>query len=112
MVDVVSKNNLVLIYAVFPKSFKIKRLSHELIEKKLIVCANVINKVQSIYQWQGKIETAIEQIVIFKTHKKFKAKTMKLILQGHPYKVPVVLEIKVGDLNTSYNDFLIKELTT
>jgi periplasmic divalent cation tolerance protein len=112
MGDVKSKNQLVLIYAVFPKKFKIKKLAQDLIEKKLVVCANVIDKVQSIYQWQGKIESAEEQIVIFKTHKKLKTQAMKFILQKHPYDVPVVLEIKVDDLNTSYNDFLIKELTT
>ena len=112
MGDVTSKSNLVLVYAVFPKKFKIKKLAQELIENKLIVCANVINKVQSIYQWQGKIESAEEQIVIFKTHKKLKSKAMRFILQKHPYDVPVVLEIKVGDLNTSYSDFLTKELTT
>lgn len=112
MGDVTSNNNLVLIYSVFPKKFKVAKLAQELIENKLIVCANVMSQVQSVYQWQGKIESAEEQIVIFKTHKKIKTKAMKFILQKHPYEVPVVLEIKVGALNTSYNDFLRKELTT
>lgn len=112
MGHVVQKNSLVLLYSVFPKNFKVRQMAEELIKNKLIVCVNIFPKVESIYQWKGKVESSAEVPVIFKTTKKLKTQVMKQILSKHPYDVPVLVEIKTGALNLSYERFLVKELST
>jgi len=68
--------------------------------------ANLIRKVESHYWWQGKIESAAEVLVIFKTTKgKLKA-LEKLIVAKHPYDTPEFLVVPIIAGNKRYLDWL------
>ena len=42
-------------------------LAELLVSKQLAACVNIINGIQSVYAWQGKLETSDEALLLIKT---------------------------------------------
>jgi len=67
------------------------------VEERLVACGNVVPGVESIYRWEGKVETAAEVLVIFKTtigrYPEMEARVKAL----HPYEVPEIVSLRVAD---------------
>ena len=70
--------------------------------EKLIACANLLPGVESIYRWQGKIETSAEVLVIFKTTIARYQMLETRIRELHGYEVPEILSVRVTDGLPSY----------
>ena len=96
-----------LIITTLPKN-KCKLFIGELLNQRLIACANLIDNVQSMYWWKNKITTDSETMVMMKTTKK-KIKAIKnFFLVNHPYETPelIVLDIQAEQ---KYLEWLKKE---
>ena len=66
-----------------------------LVEERLAACGNIVPGVESVYRWEGKVETGAEVLVVFKTvigsYQMFETRLRAL----HPYQVPEVLALRV-----------------
>lgn len=49
-----------VILATFPDAETARRVVTKLVEERLAACGNLVPGVESIYRWQGAIETASE----------------------------------------------------
>lgn len=85
-------------------------LAHACVESQLAACVNIIPAIQSVYQWQGKIEHDTESLLVIKTTQQKLAALEELILAQHPYDVPefVVLNIEHGA--SDYLSWIIQSL--
>ena len=97
-----AKEKMILVYSVFPKNKKLNTCIRTPIAKSLAVCANVFPQIKSHYIWNGKIETATEVAVIFKTKRGLKKQLMKEIKSTHTYEVPFIGVLSVEDVNEEY----------
>lgn len=86
--------NVLQLYVTFPDPKIAKKISHTLLKEKLIACANIFPAVTSIYEWQNKIETSREVVVIFKTTKKKSKLAMERLQVLHPYECPCIVELR------------------
>jgi periplasmic divalent cation tolerance protein len=75
-----------------------RRLAKQALGARLIACANVIPALESLYRWEGKIESARETLLVIKTRRSNLVKLEKLILAEHPYDTPefLVLPLRAG----------------
>jgi periplasmic divalent cation tolerance protein len=75
-----------------------RRLARAALQARLVACANLVPRLESHYWWQGKMESAAEVLLVFKTNKACLAKLEKLILANHPYDTPefLVLPLRAG----------------
>lgn len=73
-----------------------KALAQRLVEQRLVACVNMVPAVQSIYQWQGKIEQASETLLIMKTTRSSYAALEASIRQQHSYELPEILAVPVA----------------
>ena len=86
---------ILLAISSFPDVEIANRVAHTLVAEKLAACANIIPAVHSIYRWKGKVETAGEVIVFFKTTQD-RQKTLQDKLRSlHPYEVPEIVYLKI-----------------
>ncbi|PYJ53624.1 MAG: divalent-cation tolerance protein CutA [Verrucomicrobia bacterium] len=86
---------ILLAISSFPDVEIANRVAHTLVAEKLAACANIIPAVHSIYCWKGKVETAGEVIVFFKTTQD-RQKTLQDKLRSlHPYEVPEIVYFKI-----------------
>ena len=79
-----------------------RALAKMALHAKLIACANLVPQVESLYWWQGKIESGAEVLLILKTKKNHLAALEKLILAQHPYDTPEFLVLPVSAGSTKY----------
>src|SRR2546430_12627049 len=71
------------------------RFAHTLVAEKLAACVNIIRAVHSIYCWKGKVETAGEVIVFFKTRQDRQKALQDKLRSLHPYEVPEIVYLKI-----------------
>ena len=75
-----------------------RRIGRSAVEKKLAACANILQGVDSIYCWKGKVERAREVLVIMKTTATRLRELEREVKRMHSYDVPefVVLPLVAG----------------
>jgi periplasmic divalent cation tolerance protein len=44
-----------------------RTIAHALVEGHLAACVNIVPQIESVYRWQGEIETATEWLLVIKT---------------------------------------------
>ena len=98
-----------IIYSTHPDEETAQKISNQLLEEKLIACANIF-PIKSAYYWKGNSENDNEFVSIVKTRNKLATKVEKRILALHPYEVPAVLRWKVK-ANKSYEKWIKAETT-
>ncbi len=77
------------------------RLASLLVEQRLAACVNILPGVQSIYRWQGAIETAAELLLLIKTSADLVPQVQAALAAHHSYEVPefLVLPVQAGAEN-------------
>ena len=63
-------------------------LCNQLVEERLIVCAQVSQPILSIYQWNGEVKTEKEIKITLKFSGEKVEGVTKAIVDLHPYKLP------------------------
>jgi len=83
-----------------------KKIGKKLVELKLAACVNVIDGMESIYWWEGKIEEASEAILIAKTRESLADALTSEVKKLHSYSCPCVLILPVSGGNEQYLSWL------
>jgi periplasmic divalent cation tolerance protein len=73
-----------------------RRISRKLVDERLAACVNILRTpVESIYRWQGNIESAREILLIIKTSRgRFKA-LGSAVKRLHSYEVPEIIALPI-----------------
>jgi periplasmic divalent cation tolerance protein len=86
------------------------RLARALVEERLAVCASMIPGVQSIYRWQGAVESATETLLLIKTGPDQLAALESRLHELHSYQTPEFLVLGVEAASHPYLDWLQSNL--
>lgn len=84
------------------------RLGRTLVEERLAACVTLVAAVQSIYQWEGQIESANEYLLLLKTTQDKLAPLEARLHELHSYKTPEFLVLPVEAGSHAYLDWLQK----
>lgn len=97
-----------LIYITTKDRDEAASIGGELVKQKLAACANIIDGMESIYWWQGKIEFDKECILIAKTTQENVQQITDLVKELHSYDVPCVISINLeeNEGNPEYLEWL------
>jgi periplasmic divalent cation tolerance protein len=82
------------------------RLGRALVEERLAACATLIPAVQSIYRWQGEVESATETLLLLKTGPEQLAALEARLHEQHSYQTPEFLVLGVEAASLPYLDWL------
>ena len=83
-----------------------QKLASCLLQEKLAACVNVIDGVNSLFRWQGKIDKAKEALLIIKTRKTLFNKLLKKVKSLHSYEVPEIVALPIIAGNKKYLDWI------
>ncbi|MBR9983150.1 MAG: divalent-cation tolerance protein CutA [Wolbachia endosymbiont of Homalodisca vitripennis] len=99
-------SNLVLVYITFSNLKEAKTISEELLNEKLIVCVNIFPEVNSLYLWEGKINSNCEIVAIMKSRNDQADKIVEKIESMHSYDQSAVVIIPIGKANKSFTNWV------
>ena len=83
-----------------------RRLARTLVEEHLAACVTLIPAVESIYRWQGKIESSTETLLILKTASDHLAALESRLHALHTYEVPEFLVLDIESASHPYLEWL------
>jgi periplasmic divalent cation tolerance protein len=82
-------------------------LARALVDERLAACATLIPAVQSIYRWQGEVESSTETLLLIKTAVDKLPALEARLHDLHAYKVPEFLVLDVESGSHAYLDWLL-----
>lgn len=78
------------------------RMGRTLVEERLAACATIISGAQSIYRWQGQIDSSAETILLLKTESDRLAALDSRLHELHSYQTPELLVLTVDSGSHDY----------
>lgn len=83
-----------------------RKMAHHLVENRLAACVNIVPQVESIYRWQGEVESSREWLLVIKsTAEKFPA-VRDAIRELHSYDLPECIAISIEEGSPQYLQWL------
>jgi periplasmic divalent cation tolerance protein len=83
-----------------------RSIARALVERQLAACVNIVFQVESVYRWQGEVETATEFILIIKTAAGAFDRVREALVELHSYELPECIEIGIEDGSAAYLEWI------
>jgi periplasmic divalent cation tolerance protein len=87
-----------------------RKIAHYLVEHRLAACVNIISRVESIYRWQGKVESSHEWLLLIKTTAQEFPAVRDAIEELHSYDVPECIAVKIEEGSAAYPKWLAEQV--
>ncbi|HZE80505.1 MAG TPA: divalent-cation tolerance protein CutA [Candidatus Polarisedimenticolia bacterium] len=85
-----------------------RKIAHALVERRLAACVNIVPQVESIYRWQGKVETTEESLLLIKTQTELFDRVSNAVKELHSYDLPECVMLEVAAGSPEYLDWIAK----
>ena len=92
-VRVKTSTSFATVWVTVPNRALGRSLGHQAVEAGLAACAQVSGPLESIYRWQGAVESAREWLLVLKTRTRCLKALEALVLAHHPYDTPQVIAL-------------------
>ncbi|MBS7645967.1 MAG: divalent-cation tolerance protein CutA [Candidatus Bathyarchaeia archaeon] len=99
----------VLVLVSCPDEGEAARIGRIAVENRLAACATVVPRTRSIYRWKGRIEEADEALLMVKTREELFRRLEKLVVENHPYSIPEIISLRIGEGHTPYLEWIREE---
>jgi len=90
-----NKMEAIVIFCTVPNKDDAKKISKALIEENLAACVSTVDKVRSLFSWNGEMCFENELLLIIKTKRELFEKIEAVIKALHSYNVPEIIGLPV-----------------
>ena len=81
-------------------------IAKTLLEKKKVACVNIVRGIDSYFRWEGKPDSARENLLIAKTRSALLPEIIALVSKLHSYDVPEVIALPIIGSNQDYLNWI------
>ena len=86
-----------------------QRLANGFVESELAVCVQIDSGVESVYRWEGKVQSEREWRLMVKFAAVRSAELLKYIEANHPYDVPEWVVVRAEQVGVEYLKWALGE---
>lgn len=105
-------NSFIVIFVTTAGEAEAQKIANALVKQKKVACVNIIPKVNSLFWWQGKIESANESLLVIKSKMELLDEIIKLVKKLHSYEVPEIVALPIVGGNEDYLNWIEESLTS
>jgi len=87
-----------------------QRISGILLEQRKVACVNIIPKVDSLFWWEDKLDSAQENLLVAKTKASLLPEIINLVKKVHSYEVPEIIALPIVGGNKDYLEWIEKSV--
>ena len=97
------------IYVTVPTLDDARRLGRTVVEERLAACVNILGAIESIYWWEGALESADEVALVAKTAGDRVDALIGRLVELHAYDCPCVVAVPVEQGHPAFLDWVRAE---
>ncbi|KAG2327858.1 hypothetical protein Bca52824_010586 [Brassica carinata] len=96
----------IVVYVTVPNREAGKKLANSIVQEKLAACVNIVPGVESVYEWEGKVQSDSEELLIIKTRQSLLESLTEHVKANHEYDVPEVIAFPITGGSDKYLEWL------
>ena len=100
-----------MVYVTCPDQATARTIAQALVAHREAACVNIVPGLESVYRWQGAVETDPEVLLLIKTRAARLADIEARVGALHPDELPEVVAVHLSDGSQGYLDWLTQETT-
>ena len=89
-----------------------RKIARALVGARLAACVNLLPSLESIYRWQGRVESSTERLLFIKTSRQMFPEVETEIRKLHTYTTPEIVCLPIIDGSRDYLAWLDQCLAT
>jgi len=101
-----ASDNYILVLTTCNSSEIASLIADSLVNKRLAACVNIMRGVESVYQWQGKIEHAEEILLLIKSRQSLFLPLKQAIQALHDYELPEIIAVPIDAGEKNYLNWI------
>jgi len=98
---------LQLVYVTTANRTDALEIAKTVVAEQLAACANIIDGMTSVYQWEGDLHEASETVLILKTRRPLVSHLTDRIKALHSYDCPCVVSLDIADGNADFLRWIV-----
>ncbi|MGZ8219855.1 divalent-cation tolerance protein CutA [Methylomagnum sp.] len=95
-------NEYCLVLCTCPDAPTARQLAEALVKERRAACVNIVPGLTSVYEWEGNIETAAEQLLLIKTEAAAFDALEAFLKANHPYELPEIIAVPIQRGSVDY----------
>lgn len=99
----------IVVYCTVPNKKEGHEIAKALVKYHLVACVNIIDKMESVFSWDGSLSEEKEALLMIKTRRDLFPKINHLIQKMHSYTVPEVIAMPIIEADETYLKWIAHE---
>ncbi len=92
-----------LVFVTCSSEEEASRIARALVAERLAACVNILESpVRSVYRWKGRVETAMEHLLIIKTRRARVRALEATVKRLHSYDTPEMIALPIAEGSRRY----------
>jgi len=91
----VNKTDRIIVLITVGSEEEAHKIAELLTNEKKAACVNIVPEIDSIFWWEGKIDSAQESLLLVKTRASLFPEIVELVKRMHSYEVPEIIALPI-----------------
>jgi periplasmic divalent cation tolerance protein len=106
----IRESDSIVIFITTATGEEARNIAELLLNQKKAACINILPRVDSRFWWEGKLDSAQENLLIVKTKASLLPEIINLVKKAHSYTVPEIIALPIIGGNQDYLDWIEKSV--
>ena len=106
-----SVDEILYLYITAADMEEARRLGRALVEERLAACVNILGAIESLYWWEGSVQSGQEVALVAKTSRIRLNALKKRLSEIHSYDCPCLVALPVVGGHVPFLDWVVQETT-